>query len=320
MNIGLIDVDGHNGYPNYALMKISAYHKAQGDSVEWANPLFGRYDKVYASKVFTFTPDFTDVYDCHIERGGTGYDLHKELPQEIDHLQPDYSIYPQIDKRTAYGFITRGCPNKCKWCVVPKKEGAVHPYMDIDEIAQGGRRDYVMLMDNNILACDYGIEQLIKIADKGYHIDLNQGNSARLVTPEIADIFARIKWIGSIIRFAADTPKQIAEVEKAMQMIDAACIRIGKKPRHYLIYTMIGDDINEDFERLMHFKNYPRVRIQAQPFRDINNPQQIIPQWQKDMAHWANRKELYKSKDIPTFKDFEPRKGFKCEQYFDNQQ
>lgn len=54
MNIGLIDVDGHN-FPNFALMRASAYHKAKGDQVEWATP-FNRYDKVLASKVFTFTP------------------------------------------------------------------------------------------------------------------------------------------------------------------------------------------------------------------------------------------------------------------------
>lgn len=254
MNIGLIDVDGHNGYPNYALMKISAYHKALGDNVEWANPLFGNYDRVYKSKVFTFTPDNSDIYDCEVIRGGTGYDLHKSLPTEIDRLQPDYSIYPDIDSKTAYGFITRGCPNKCKWCVVPKKEGGIHPYMDIDEITWNGVRNHVVLMDNNILACDYGIEQLIKIADKEYHIDLNQGNSARLVTAEIAELFARIKWLNSTIRFAADTPRQIAEVDNAIEMIDRARANIGRKPARYLIYTMIGDNLEEDYERIMHFR------------------------------------------------------------------
>lgn len=239
MRIGLIAVD-KTIFPNIALAKISAYHKSQGDEVEWANPMFGEYDRVYASKIFTFSPDCKDVYNCEVIRGGTGYDLHSTLPDYIDRLQPDYSIYPSIDDKTAYGFITRGCPNKCFWCCVPIKEGNVHPYMDIDEITQDGKRPNVILMDNNILACDHGIEQLVKIADKGYHIDLNQGNSARLVTPEIAEIFARIKWIGSIIRFAADTPKQIAEVENAMQLIDTECERIGKKPRNYLIYTMIG--------------------------------------------------------------------------------
>lgn len=205
MKIGLVDVDGGK-FPNLALGKLSAYHKAQGDSVEWANALFGTYDRVYMSKIFTFSPDCTDIYNCEVVKGGTGFDMHAVLPAEIDRLQPDYSIYPQVDNKTAYGFLTRGCPNKCRWCVVPLKEGNVHPYMDIDEITLDGQRPNIILMDNNVLACDYGIEQLTKIADKGYRIDLNQGNSARLVTEDVARLFAHIKWIGSMIRFAADTP------------------------------------------------------------------------------------------------------------------
>lgn len=123
MKIGLVDVDGHN-FPNYALMKLSAYHKSQGDSVEWADPLFGEYDIVYKSKVFTFTPDDNNIYNTKVTiMGGTGYTVTNKLPDNIDRLQPDYSAYPQIDSKTAYGFITRGCPNHCRWCCVPTKEG-----------------------------------------------------------------------------------------------------------------------------------------------------------------------------------------------------
>jgi len=309
MRIGIVDVDGHH-FPNLALMKLSAWHKANGDSVEWADLMFGQYDRVYMSKVFSFSPDSTEQYNCEVVKGGTGYGLYTELSADIDRMQPDYSIYPFIDGRQAYGFITRGCPNRCPWCVVPQKEGYVRPYMDIDEITLDGKRTWVTLMDNNILACDYGIEQLVKIADKGYHVDLNQGNSARLVTKEVAEIMARIKWIGSIIRFAADTPKQIVEVERAMELIDSFC----NVPRSYLIYTMIGGNLQEDYERIAYFRKYKRVRVVAQPFRDFNNPKQVIPQWQKDMAHWANRRELWTTCD---FKDFSPRKGFKCAKYFE---
>ena len=128
MRVGLVDVDGKGSFPNLALMKISAWHKAYGDSVEWYNP-FDEYDKVYMSKVFTHTPDYGYYINnaAEVDKGGTGYSLDKVLPVEIDCLQPDYSLYPNIDRNTAYGFLTRGCPNKCKWCIVPKKEGDVRP-------------------------------------------------------------------------------------------------------------------------------------------------------------------------------------------------
>jgi hypothetical protein len=307
--IGLVDVDGHN-YPNYALMKISAYHKSIGDSVEWANPLFGHYDKVYESKIFTFTPPQSDIFDCEVVRGGTGYDIQKKLPEEIENIGwLDYSIYPQVDRNTAYGFITRGCPNKCPWCVVPMKEGQVKPYRTVDEITENGKRSNIVLMDNNILASEFGIQQLEEIADRGYRIDLNQGNSARLVDERIAKLFARIKWINGSIRFAADTKKQIAEVERAMALIDG----YRGKPAHYLIYTMIDGTIEQAYERISYFKKYPRVRINAQPYRNFSNPRQVIPQWQKDMARWSMRRELY---GVCDFKDFSPRKGFVCSEYF----
>lgn len=306
MKIGLIDVDGH-GFPNLALMKISAYHKAKGDSVEWANPLFGDYDRVYKSKVFTFTVDDTTPYDYDVICGGTGYDLASKLPEDIDLIQPDYSIYPSIDKKTAYGFLTRGCPNKCKWCVVPQKEGGIKPYMDVDDIAIDGRTNLI-LMDNNILACEYGVEQIKKIVERGYRVDFNQAMDARLVTEDIAKILAQVRWI-SVIRFGCDTPKQIEECKRAMSLID----KHRKNPASYLLYTMIGDNIDECYVRLSAFRDYKRVRIQAQPFRDFNNPNQVIPQWQKDMARWANRKELYMSCD---FKDYVPRKGEICSSYF----
>lgn len=164
MNVALLAVD--STYPNIALMKISAYHKSQGDTVDWYNP-FDTYDRLYMAKVFSFTPDYGYVIPNvrgSVVRGGTGYDIHSTLPDDIDRLQPDYSLYPTIDGRTSYGFLTRGCPNRCRWCVVPQKEGCIRPYMDIDDITLHGARPYAVLMDNNVLACDYGLSQIEKIA------------------------------------------------------------------------------------------------------------------------------------------------------------
>lgn len=120
MRIGIVDVDGHH-FPNLALMKLSAWHKSEGDSVEFADAMFGSYDRVYMSKVFTFTPDCSDYYPCEVVKAGTGYrDYTTTLPESIEHMCPDYSLYG-VDE--AYGFLTRGCPNHCPWCIVPHKEG-----------------------------------------------------------------------------------------------------------------------------------------------------------------------------------------------------
>lgn len=137
MRVGLIDVDGGNRFPNIALMKISAWHKAQGHDVSWYDPFDGWFDKVYLSKVFSFTSDYEYSINANeVVRGGSGYCIelvngkevfHKEkdiqLSEEVEHMFPDYSIYPELTKDTAFGFLTRGCPRGCDFCIVGKKEG-----------------------------------------------------------------------------------------------------------------------------------------------------------------------------------------------------
>ena len=306
MNIGILAVDSN--YPNLALMKISSYHKARGDNVEWYNPLCS-YDKVYIAKVFSFTPDYGYYINAdQVEKGGTGYDIKKVLLPEIDRMIPDYDLY-NVDKNLAYGFLTRGCPNHCKWCVVPKKEGNIATYMDIEEIAVNGRKN-IILMDNNILASDYGLQQIEKIISMGVRVDFNQGLDARLVTDDIARLLARVKWIKRI-RFGCDTPGQIAECERATALID----KYGYKGE-YLFYCILLKDFKEAFERVNHWKKKGgRFLPHCQPYRDLNNPRQIIPQWQKDLAGWADKKWIFRSCE---FKDFIPRKGFVCSEYFDN--
>jgi len=309
MNIGLIDVDGHN-FPNLALMKLSSYHKAKGDSVEWYST-FGDYDVVYMSKVFTHTLDYQMAITNarQIVRGGTGYDLTSRLPEDAEKVAPDYSLYPYIDKRTAYGFLTRGCIRKCPWCVVPKKEGGVKPYQDVDEIAVEGR-DHLILMDNNILAAgDYGREQLVKIAERGYRVDFNQAMDARLVDEDTAQLLANIKWL-NYIRFGCDTPGQIKDCVRAIELIRGR----GYK-KEFMLFTMLHGDINECYERVSYWRgkwNW-KVTAQAQPYLNLTSVHQDIPQWQKDMARWSMRKWFYKTMD---FKEFSPRKGFVCAEYF----
>lgn len=164
MRIGLIDVDGHN-YPNLPLMKISAWHKAHGDSVEWYDTMFsGHMDRVYMSKIFSFTPDYERFINAdEVVYGGSGYcisiqdgkevyDATKDipLPPAIEHIYPDYSLYGITD--TAYGFLTRGCPNNCGFCHVCAKEGRCsHKVADLSEWWDGQKN--IVLCDPNILAC-----------------------------------------------------------------------------------------------------------------------------------------------------------------------
>ncbi len=326
MKIGLVDIDGRHAkkkwgatiYPNIAIAKIARYHRRQGHQVEWAIPFF-HYDRIYMSKVFNFSPDDLTCYDAdEIIRGGTGYDIHSQLPKEIDCLQPDYSIYPNIPGDMAYGFLTRGCPNRCPWCVVPRKEGRIRPYMDCDEIAIEGRHKLV-LMDNNILAAgDYAVSQLEKIIERGYRVDFNQALDARLVDDRFARLLAQVRWIDRRIRFGCDTHGQIAECERAMKIINGYGYR-----GEYFLYTMIGgkSDFRESYERTHYWwlrnrecreKHLPNIYAYSQPYRDPDNPHTAIPQWQKDMANWCNKRQIFQ---ISEFKDFEPRKGFKCKAY-----
>lgn len=329
MNIGLIDVDSNHNrkkwgatvFPNLALAKLSAWHKKRGDNVEWYTP-FSYYDVVYMAKVFTYTPDYGYVIDNadKVVNGGTGYDVNSALPDEVDRLQPDYTIYPDVPKDYAYGFLTRGCPNKCFWCVVPEKEGRVRPYMDVDEIATESRRKLV-LMDNNILAAGgYAVGQFEKIIKRGYQVDFNQALDARLVTEDYAKLLARMRWLDHRrIRFGCDTTAQIKHCERAIEMLE----RHGFKGEIFL-YTMIGgsNGLEECFERINYWRerlmqsrrdHTTQIYAYAQPYRDPTKTHHEIPMWQKDMAQWCNKRMIYTTTD---FKDFEPRKGFRCGEYF----
>ena len=139
MNIGLVDVDGHN-FPNFALMRLSAYYKAKGHRVEWAEPT-GRYDKVLASKVFTFSSDYDyNLLDAkEIIKGGTGYDIAGRLPEAVENSRMmDYSIYPQYP--FSLQFFSRGCIRKCPFCLVREKEGYIQAVEPV-ELNPRGKMD-----------------------------------------------------------------------------------------------------------------------------------------------------------------------------------
>lgn len=262
-------------FPNYALMKISAWHKAQGDSVEWFMPLMAPfYDLVYSSKVFDFTPDNPYLPETTI-KGGTGYGLFNELPDEIDRMFPDYSIYPNCDY--AIGFLTRGCPNKCPWCYVPQKEGKIRPYRTWQELVRPDTKK-LTLMDNNILACPHGIEQLRELSETDYRLDINQAMSVFLITPETADVLARCKW-QKYIRFSVDQKSQIDGMYRAAALLSER----GVPNSRLFVYCLLTDDLQDDLNRIYAMRKLKSVTIYGMPYKDMRKG--IMPkEWQNVMA------------------------------------
>ena len=198
MRIALIDVDGHN-FPNLPLMKLSAWHKQNEDQVEWYDPLtawLNPPDRVYMSKVFTFTPDYPHpVCAGEIIKGGTGYEYPsggKSLPEEIEYIYPDYSLYPELCNDTAYGFLTRGCPRGCDFCIVKEKEGQKsRKVADLFEFWNGQKN--IVLLDPNMFACKDWKNLSQQLIDSKAWIDFSQGCDIRIMTEEKAEYIKRMK-------------------------------------------------------------------------------------------------------------------------------
>jgi len=280
MRIALHDSEKESGYPNLALMKISAWRKAQGDTVEWFHPLIGNYDKVYSSKVFTWTPE--DPYlPKNAIKGGTGYGINAELSEEIEHICPDYSLY---DLKQSYGFLTRGCLRSCPECFVPSKEGKIRPHADIEEFT---RHKEVVLMDNNVLAHHHGIAQIEKIVKLGLKVDFNQGLDARLIDKTIAKILSKVKWL-SPLRLACDSAAMIEPVRKAVEILRWHNV----SPARYSCYVLVRQDIADAIERVRFLKG-----ICVDPFAQAYRDKAGTPptKEQRDFCRWVDMKSTFKS-------------------------
>lgn len=330
MKIGLIDVDSHN-FPNLALMKISAYHKAKGDDVEWCN-LFKHYDRVYQSKVFddTYTPDLEYIPNADkIIKGGTGYvrremdktlwiyngnwiEVHTEadmnhgntvyqefLSNEVEHQYPDYSLYPKFTKDTAFGFLTRGCPRGCHFCGVAGKEGRYsHKVANLSEF--WSVQKFIKLLDPNILACKEHLNLLQQLADSKAYIDFTQGLDARLLTIEIIELINQIKL--KEIHFAWDYMKEEKAVLKGLSLYKKYA---KQKPHgHYgSVYVLCNYDttMEENLYRVYTLRDMdydPYVMIYDKP----NAPQEA-----RYLQRWCNNKIIFRSQ--PDFYKYDPKRG-----------
>lgn len=282
MNIGLLDIDGHN-FPNLALMKISSYHKNKGDLVEWVNH-FNHYDIVYQSKVFTFSPDNSFcVHADRVIKGGTGYDPLIKLDPKIENRIPDYSLYPKF--KSAYGFLTRGCPNHCSWCIVPKKEGGIRPESDIEDILQD--RKSAVLMDNNVLASDFGIRQIEKIVKLKIKVDFNQGLDARLIDRQAAKLLSQVRWLAPL-RMSCDTMVMLKHIKKAVRYLR----EYNCTPSRYFIYVLVKDS-GEALKRIRLLDKWGLDPF-AQPYIDFTGKNNTTKE-QKRVTRWVNRKAIFRS-------------------------
>ena len=311
LNIGLIDVDSHN-FPNLPLMKISAYHKINGDNVEWVN-YFTHYDKVYVSKVFGdeySQMDMTCINADEIIYGGSGFAIDIvagkevyikskdiELQNKIEHIYPDYSLYSELTKDTAYGFLTRGCCNHCSFCLVSQKEGLCsNKVANLSEFWR--EQKTIKLLDANILACKEKKELLQQLIDSKACIDFTQGLDARFITEEIAMLLKQCKV--KMFHFAFDFMKNEKAIVKGLKtFVDV--VNPPKRNCYVYVLTNYNTTFEEDMKRIDLIRSCglnPDIRVYRKP---------TAPQITKDLQRWCNNRIIYYSQ--PDFMKYVPRKN-----------
>ncbi len=294
MKIGLWS-DCHN-FPSLPLMKLSAYHKSIGDKVE----LFNRwncYDLVYASKVFSFTEDI-DMYPVQadeIRKGGSGYCISVEdgreifdnskntdLPEEIEHIYPDYSFYPEY--KYAVGFLTRGCPRNCGFCIVGKKEGLCsHQVADLSEFWRGQKE--IKLLDPNLLACKNHEKILQQLSDSKVKIDFTQGLDIRLTNPDNIRLLNKVKT--NMIHFAWDNPKQ--DLTQYFRTFSEYTAIKSDRNKSVYVLTNFNSTLDEDLYRIYTLRDLgysPYVMI----YQKETAPKEI-----RRLQRWVNCRWIFRS-------------------------
>lgn len=333
MKVGLIDVDGHN-FPNLALMKISAWHKANGDTVEWCFPL-DVYDRVYKAKVFDdlySKDDETCLRADEIIKGGTGYfrtkkdengnpyneiyhngkwenigylteatrdgeTYKKELPYDVEHIYPDYSLYPELTKNTAYGFLTRGCPRGCGFCIVEGKEGRKSVKVaDLSEFWRGQKN--IELLDPNIFGCREHIDLLQQLVDSKARVNFNQGLDIRLVSEQNVSLINQMKVNG--IHFAWDNADDDLTPYFQKYLSLAKHKPHGRFGDVYCL-TNYGSTMEGNLHRIYTLRDLgfdPYVMIYDKP----NAPREI-----RLLQRWCNNKRIFRT--CNRFEDYDAKKG-----------
>lgn len=297
--------DCHN-FPSLPLMKLSAYHKSLGDSVEHFFPL-DHYDLVYASKVFSFTPDIDDsciVQADEVRKGGTGYcisvqddkevfDNSKDmpLPKEIEHIYPDYTLYS--DYKYAVGFLTRGCPRNCGFCIVSNKEGRCsHQVADLSEFWRGQKE--IRLLDPNLLACKNHENLLAQLSKSGAKVDFTQGLDIRLTNPDNIALINSVKT--AMIHFAWDNPKDNL-TEYFKQFARLTTIKSERNKSVYVL-TNFNSTLDEDLYRIYTLRD-----LGYSPYVMIYQKENA-PKVTRRLQRWCNNRFIFGS--VKVFEEYKP--------------
>lgn len=314
MQIGLWN-DSTN-FPNLCSMKLSAYCKSLGHATELYDYTH-RYDLILASKVFTETkePDFGNIL---VIRGGSGYDLCNKLPYEIEHIYPDYSLYP--DFKAALGFLTRGCPrmnhaqSRGGFCITPDKDGCVpRKVADITEFWNGQKE--IVLLDQNLLAVREKKDLLLQLTDTKALVEFNGGLDVRYMDDTIIDIFRGIRV--KDYHFAWDDPRE--NLEPNFKRISESKL-IPKDRASVYVLTNFWSTFEEDIHRIYTLRKYNFV-----PYVMLYDKMKYVDnkgRWLKGIGkkfsseqlrhfktcqhlqRWCNNRAIIKS--CPDFNKYEP--------------
>ena len=289
--VGLIDLDT-KGFPNLALMKLSAHHKSKGDAIVFNMPLMEKTGITYIACVFSKNRHKLPAIDGDVILGGTGFAFPSVywLPAEVEDMMPDYSLY---NAKASYGFTSRGCIRRCPWCIVPHKEGRIKPWHSIYQFWDRGHRD-IVLLDNNLLASPNWKETLTDLMKEKLKVDFNQGLDIRLVDQEKAHYLSRLKY-GKQLRFALDDIKYQKAFRQGMETLRGAGIKLSR----VMVYFLIGfnSSLEGDLERLEIIKSYNATPF-AMSYQEVNGVKPRISRNKRELhefARWVNLpRGLYK--------------------------
>lgn len=287
MRVLLIDADGEE-FPNLALMKLSTYHKTQGDEVFFGS--CARAEIVYISCVFTWNKEkalqaSTFYPNAKIVYGGTGFNLDSSLPYEIEHIKPDYSLY---DIDYSIGFVTRGCIRNCSWCIVPEKEGGIHHGSPLSEFVNP-QLNKIQLLDNNLLSHPHHIEILKELIQLNKKTSFSQGLDIRLINKENAELLSKIKYYdirfkNRRLHFAWDDPKTEKSVLKGIEIL----LDVGIRPDHLMFYVLVSFNTTyqEDIHRVKTLLDLDTI-----PYIMLYNGKKGT--YQHHLKRWVERRYCY---------------------------